>query len=125
MKTPDNRTVKRKIGDIGENIACDFLTNRGYEIVERNYLRKWGEIDVVARKKGRLHFVEVKSVSRGTLMRPEDNMHSRKLQRLSRAMQTYIIDHKTKEPFQLDLITVRIDRDTSQAHVDMMENVII
>ncbi|MBX4181397.1 YraN family protein, partial [Candidatus Parcubacteria bacterium] len=59
----DNRTEKRKLGDIGENIACDFLKNRGYTIVERNYLRKWGEIDIVARKGEVIHFVEVKSVS--------------------------------------------------------------
>ena len=35
---PDNRTEKRKLGDIGENVACDFLEGRGFEILERNYL---------------------------------------------------------------------------------------
>ena len=60
---PDNRTEKRKLGDIGENIACDFLKRRGFEIIERNYLRKWGEIDIVARKRNVIRFVEVKSVN--------------------------------------------------------------
>jgi len=60
----DNRTEKRRLGDIGENIACDFLKKRGFEILDRNYLKKWGEIDIVARKDSVIHFVEVKSVSR-------------------------------------------------------------
>ncbi|MEK7148263.1 MAG: YraN family protein, partial [Patescibacteria group bacterium] len=95
----DNRTEKRKLGDIGENIACDFLKARGFEIVERNYLRKWGEIDIVTKKKGIIHFVEVKSVSYATFpinvphvtnggFRPEDNMHPWKLKRLARTIQT-------------------------------------
>lgn len=125
MKSQDNRTSKRKVGDIGEGIACDFLLNKGFEILERNYLRKWGEIDIVAKKQGTMRFVEVKSVSYGTLQRPEDNMHPRKLQRLARSMQTYMMQHKIKGPFQLDLITIRIDRTTSRAQIDMMENVII
>ncbi len=76
MEKRDNRTEKRKIGDIGENIACDFLKKRGFEILDRNYLRKWGEIDIIARKGGVIRFLEVKSarssaflyneVSRGT-----------------------------------------------------------
>ena len=60
----DNRTEKRKLGDIGENIACHFLKKRGFEILDRNYSRKWGELDIVAKKDSIIHFVEVKSVSR-------------------------------------------------------------
>ena len=63
-KMADNRTEKRKLGDIGENIACHFLKKRGFEILDRNYSRKWGELDIVAKKDSIIHFVEVKSVSR-------------------------------------------------------------
>src|SRR3990167_921970 len=112
----DNRTKKRKLGDIGENIACDFLERRGLEIIERNYLRKWGEIDIIARKNNIIHFIEVKSVSRVTLdepvthgttdYRPEDNMHQWKLRRLARTMQTYLLDKKLDCDWQLDIETV-------------------
>ena len=122
----DKRTEKRKIGDIGENIACDFLKKRGFEIVERNYLRKWGEIDIITKKKGVIHFVEVKSVTHGTLgYRPEDNMHPWKLKRLSRAMQTYLLDRNLDCDCQLDLVTVKIDESKRKARVEMMENIII
>ena len=122
----DNRTEKRKLGDIGENIACDFLEKRGFEIIERNYLRKWGEIDIVTRKSNLIHFIEVKSVTHGTSeYRPEDNMHPWKLKRLSRAMQTYLLDRKLDCDWQLDLVTVKIDQQNRKARVEIIENVII
>jgi len=136
----DNRTEKRKLGDIGENIACDFLGRRGFEIIERNYLRKWGEIDIVAKKSNIIHFVEVKSarlptseavgssgqVSRVTDdYRPEDNMHPWKLKRLSRAMQTYLLDRKLDCDWQLDLVTVKMDQQNRKARVELIENIII
>lgn len=136
MANQDNRTNKRKLGDIGENVACDFLKRRGFKIIERNYLKKCGEIDIIARKSGLLHFVEVKSVSRATFdesvthgtsdnYRPEDNMHPWKLKRLSRAIQTYLLGRKSDSEWQLDLVTVKIDRENRKAKVEIIENVII
>lgn len=130
---PDNRTEKRKLGDIGENIACDFLERRGFEIIDRNYLRKWGEIDIITKKSGLIHFIEVKSVSvpAGQVphvtdsYRVEDNMHPWKLKRLSRAMQTYLLEKKLDCDWQLDLITVKIDQQNRKARVELIENVII
>lgn len=136
----DNRTEKRRLGDIGENIACDFLRKHGFEIIERNYLRKWGEIDIVARKADVIRFVEVKSVSGVTtkerpMRRPEENMHPWKLKRLGRVIQTYLLHlpararqaGKKQEEinWQLDLITVQMDMATRRAKVEMIENIVI
>ena len=52
-----------KVGKFGEDVACMFLKKHGYRVVERNYLRKWGELDIVAKKAKKLCFVEVKTVS--------------------------------------------------------------
>lgn len=132
--SPDKRTEKRKLGDIGENCACEFLRRRGYQIVERNYLRKWGEIDIVARKGSKIHFVEVKSVSYDTYRhkvssetayRPEENMHPWKLKRLYRTIETYLLHKKHEGDWQLDLITARIDTTTRQARVEIIENIVI
>ena len=124
----DNRTAKRKLGDLGENIASNFLENKGFEIIERNYLKKWGEIDIITRKSGVIHFIEVKSVTHGTFddnYRPEENMHPQKLKRLSRAMQTYLIDRKLDCDWQLDLVTVKIDQQTRRAKIELIENIIV
>src|SRR3989344_7839225 len=67
----------KKAGDLGEEIAAKYLKNKGFSIIERNYRKKWGEIDIVARGTGNsepnanvsyetleiVHFVEIKSVS--------------------------------------------------------------
>lgn len=83
VKMPTNKVNNKKIGDLGEQIATKFLKNKGFQIPERNYWRKFGEIDIVAlsqaqaRRTSRngqnagvthvtkevVHFVEVKSVS--------------------------------------------------------------
>ena len=48
-------------GDRGEKIAAEYLTEKGYTIIERNFRSKWGEIDIVAVKADSLSFIEVKS----------------------------------------------------------------
>src|SRR5688572_80921 len=127
-----SKTEKRQLGDLGENIACSFLRNRGFEVIEKNYLQKWGEIDIVAKKKGIFHFVEVKTVSIKNVnhetfgeYRPEDNMHPWKLKRLLRTIQTYLLHKKLDCDWQLDLITVKMDMKTRQARVEMLENIVI
>lgn len=123
---PDRRTEKRKLGDIGENIACEFLKKRGFEIIERNYSKKWGEIDIITKKGNLIRFIEVKTVTNQVSgYRPEDNMHPWKLKRLSRAIQTYLLDRKLNCDWQLDLVTVKIDNQNRQARVEIIENIII
>ena len=125
----DRRTSKRKLGDIGENVACEFLKRRGFEIKEKNYLKKWGEIDIITIKDGVIHFIEVKSVSRVTIdlngYRPEDNMHPWKMKRLDRAIQTYLLERKIDAEWQLDLVTVKIDEKNRKARAEILENIVI
>ncbi|MBP9771545.1 MAG: YraN family protein [Candidatus Pacebacteria bacterium] len=130
----------RQKGNLGEDLASLFLMKQGFEILERNYLKPWGEIDIVAKKNKTLHFVEIKSVSceieqnnvsRETVthetIRPEENMHENKLECLKRVIQTYLTDKRISRetPFQLDLITVRIDRNSKTALVESFDNVVI
>ena len=58
-----SKTEKRKIGDIGENITARFLRSKGFAIIGKNYLKPWGEIDIIVQKQGKIHFIEVKTVS--------------------------------------------------------------
>jgi putative endonuclease len=126
----------QKIGEIGENIAVKFLVKHGFTILDRNYTKKWGEIDIVGEKSGRLHFVEVKSVSRPDLAvisretldqyKPEDNMHPWKLKRISRALQTYLLSKKLDErEWQVDLIIVFLDLKNKNAKIKVVNDIIL
>ena len=105
-----------EIGKIGEDLATNWLKTEGFSIIERNYNKKWGEIDIVARgTTGKVHFVEVKSVSYETksdleyavtheTWRPEDNVHKDKQDRLKRAIQTWMLENKYQGEFQIEIM---------------------
>ncbi|MCW9054527.1 MAG: YraN family protein [Candidatus Pacebacteria bacterium] len=130
-----NETENQRIGRIGENVACTFLMKRGFKIVERNHWRKWGEIDIVAKKQGRLYFVEVKttafpgirSVSPETLdgYQPEEKVHPQKLKRMSRVIQTYLLEKKYEGEWQFDVLVVFLDEKRREAKCRYIENVVL
>ena len=121
----------REKGNMGEEIACKFLVKRAFTIVDRNYLKKWGEIDIVASKNGTVHFVEVKSVMKKRSetgdYHPEENVHVLKQRRLRRVIQTYLSEKRIGlgAEFQFHVIVVYMDLKTRRASVLFIENVIM
>jgi len=123
----------QKIGLLGEDIACKFLMKHGFSILERNYTKKWGEIDIIAEKNNKRYFIEVKSKSVISLdsvthvtNRPEDNMHPWKLKRLRRVVETYLISKRLGSiNWQFDLLVVYLDIENRKARVKVIENVIL
>ncbi len=133
----------QKIGEVGENIAVKFLMKHGFFILERNYTKKWGEIDIIAEKSNKLYFIEVKSVSRETLdnvnhdlpaqtgtldqYKPEDNMHPWKLKRLSRTIQTYLLSKKfaDEKDWQVDLLVVFLSLKEKSAKIKVVSDIIL
>lgn len=120
-KNKKGKTVKQIVGELGEQIAAKYLISRQFVIKEKNYRKKWGELDIIAEKDENLCFVEVKSVViRGTVSRvtllgllfwrvsceteqyaisretadyfPEENIHLWKQRRMARAIQTYLLE---------------------------------
>lgn len=129
-----------KVGKFGEDIACMFLKKHGYKILERNYLRKWGELDIVAKKAKKLCFVEVKTVScemlesvthgtsdvAGSGYRPEDNMYSSKIKKFTRIIQTYLQEKRISQTeWSAALIAIRVDVTKKKAKVRFIENLIL
>src|SRR3989344_5813507 len=126
----------QKIGEIGENIAVRFLMKHHFSILDRNYTKKWGEIDIIAEKADKLYFIEVKSVSRLNLdivsretfdrYNPEDNMHPWKLKRMARTIQTYLLSKKLDEKeWQIDLLIVSLNLKDKQARVKVVSDIIL
>jgi len=127
-----------KIGFLGEELAANWLIKKKYSIIERNYRKKYGEMDIVARETtGKVHFIEVKTVSYETkakldftvtheTWRPEEMVHEHKQIRFKRIIETWL---KEKDPqyefeWQIDIITVRVVVKEKFAKIKFMENII-
>lgn len=137
MKNFTSKT--QKIGELGESVSCRYLKKHGFNIIERNYTRKWGEIDIIAIKDNVLYFIEVKSQEvessffenknepiDGENFRPEENMHLKKIQRLRRVVETYFISQKIGNvDWRFDLLVVYIDIKNRKARVKVVENIIL
>ncbi len=125
-------TEKQKIGAIGEDCACVYLKKQGFTIKERNYLKKWGEIDIVAAKGKDLYFFEVKSVTQETIgqkdgYRPEENIHYAKVARLKRTVMSYILDKNVSDEtnWTFNVVTVYINMSKRLSKVHVLYDVIL
>jgi putative endonuclease len=127
----------QKIGELGEGVACKFLIKHGFSILERNYTKKWGEIDIIAQKENKIYFIEVKSKQvfadfnfsaneLDKINRPEENMHPWKMKRLRRVVETYLINKRVGSvEWQFDLLIVYLNIEKRLARVKKIENIIL
>ncbi|MEI8338071.1 MAG: YraN family protein [bacterium] len=121
-----------KIGQLGEDITVKFLIEKGFKVSGRNYLKKQGEIDIIAIKAGIHHFIEVKAVSReiinnkpikGDFVEPEENMHMNKIRRLRNSIEIYLQSNNVpRETFIFDLCVVYVDERRKKACVKFLED---
>ena len=93
----------RKIGNIAEDRAGRFLETNGYEIIDRNFYTKFGEIDIIVKKDNVLHFIEVKS---GKNFESIYNITPTKMKRIIKSINLYLNKNKTNSPYQIDAITI-------------------
>lgn len=137
MEQKANKKLQNKsTGSLGEKLVADYLIKQGFSLLEMNYLRKWGEIDVIVKKDQKVHFVEVKTVSYETkayleaavthgTWRPEENVHKYKLKKLKRAIETWIFENKWTGDIQIDVAAVRIVPRETYSTINIISNVII
>lgn len=128
--------LHNEIGKVGENIAAHWLKNRGMAVIDRNFRKKFGEIDIVSRETdGKIHFIEVKTVSYGTktdlewavsheTWRPEEMVHRHKQVKFLRTIEVWLLEHPSVEGYQIDVITVRLVPREKYAQVKYFKNLI-
>ncbi len=119
---------KQKIGEFGENICIKFLKESGYEIKERNFTQREGEIDIIAKKSNILHFIEVKSVIKNPVSyetyNPAQNLTKRKFEKIKKTISIYLNNNSLNyENFQIDLYMVFIDKEDKKHHIKRIENI--
>lgn len=120
----------RNLGALGEKIAADYLKNKGYEILARNYFnrsgKRLGEIDIIAKDLGKneIVFVEVKSrdYHRFKDAVPEENITQAKLFKLDRIAQMYMKNQDfMRLDYRFDALSLWIDYDSRRAKVKHIE----
>ncbi len=131
-------TEKQNIGKLGENIAVKYLEKHGYKILDRNYRKPWGEIDIIAsenigknqflaQQSQELVFIEVKtqSANRRIEWRPEENITRHKKHQLSRIVTTYLKSNKIPENqnWRVDVLAITLDFKTKNAQIEHIENI--
>lgn len=105
--TPHPGPFRSSLGERGETAACGFLKDHGYEILEKNYKCKLGEIDVVARRKGRLAFVEIKTRTSAQFGMPQEAVDLRKQEKIFKVAQWYLKEKKIfKAPIAFDVVAI-------------------
>ncbi len=119
---------KRIFGDVGEEIAVSYLTGKGYKIIERNFLRSCGELDIVASKKGSIIFFEVKTRMKqeGSAFLPEQSINAKKAANLRKTSTIYLAEGKylLNQPWQIDVLAITLDKSTKKARIRHIPNAI-
>lgn len=105
---------KRSLGAKYEALAADYLIGQGYRIIEKNYRCRSGEIDLVARDKDYLVFVEVKYRADAACGSPLEAVDYRKQQKILRVAKFYLIAHGcgTEVNCRFDVVAIQGDEVT-------------
>ncbi|MBN1893020.1 YraN family protein [bacterium] len=102
---------QQRVGKRGEDAAADYLSARGYRILERNYRTRLGEIDIIAQKDHVLVFLEVKTQASDAFGPPETWVDIRKQKKIIQAASCYIREsHGSGMDCRFDVIAVRLGR---------------
>ncbi len=129
-------TEKQNIGKLGEDIAVKYLEKHGYKILDRNYRKPWGEIDIIAsenigknqflaRQSQELVFIEVKTQNQKFEWRPEENITRHKKRQLSRIIMTYLKANRIPEDqnWRVDVLAITLDFKTKNAQIEHIQNI--
>ena len=105
--TPKNpRKDPQQLGQEGEQLALQFLNEKGLRHVESNFRRPFGEIDLIMQDHGTLVFVEVRSRAKGRFGGAAASITPAKQRRLVLAAQAYLQRFQRSPPCRFDVITI-------------------
>jgi len=104
--------TRQKIGQQAEQLAADFLLGQGFTIRNTNWRVRHKELDIVAEKEGRLHVVEVRSLTSSFFQQPYQSINHVKKRNLIAAANAYVRYYKLSMEVQLDVISIVFNGET-------------
>jgi len=116
---------RRDTGILGEKLAKDFLKKRGYRIYETNYRCPEGEIDIIAKHKDSLVFIEVRTKRSLQFGSPEESITPTKMERLRTVTAHYQQTHNNlPSSWRIDVVAVEIDQKGKPLRIELIENAV-
>ena len=110
-------------GRLGETVAARHLERRGYTILDTNYRKRFGEVDIVARQGATIVFVEVKTRRSRVYGTPLEAVDGRKQRQLSRIAADYLAVHRLESAAaRFDVIAVTLGPDDQAVAIDHITN---
>ena len=114
---------KLRLGQFGEQLAGNYLKNKGYQIITQNYRTRDGEIDLICQKNNVIHFIEVKTRTNQNFGWPEEAVDEKKLEKISLAAEKYLKENNADSEWQIDIISILIDKKKRSAGIKYLENI--
>ncbi|MFC1618285.1 YraN family protein [Patescibacteria group bacterium] len=117
--------MSKKIGNLGEQIALEFLRKRGYKFVAQNFrYHRYGEIDLIVEKDRLLHFVEVKTRTNQNFGSGADAVDDYKLNKIFSAIEVFLLKHRQFDLFywQVDVIEIELDFPNHRARINFLKD---
>ncbi len=110
---------KHELGQRGEAIAEKYLLARNYQIIDRHWHGRYGEIDLVASAPDArtLVFIEVKTRNSESFCAIEETIDRRKLERLGLAIGRYVAERRFRGPYRLDAVLILLGIRTRIRHI--------
>jgi putative endonuclease len=113
------------IGDWGEDIASDYLTRKGLAVIGRNIKTSYQEIDILAKDKEYLVFVEVKTKLHGQAIEVEDMVSVKKIENIKKAVINYLIHARVgKVKYRVDFIGVEVNKMVGKAKIRHYKDIV-
>ncbi|OGE64537.1 hypothetical protein A3J13_00725 [Candidatus Daviesbacteria bacterium RIFCSPLOWO2_02_FULL_36_8] len=111
-------------GNYGEDLACKYLKDLGYKILERNYRIRGGEIDIVAKDKEYLVFVEVKARWSHEYGLPSESITPWKIKALLKTAAFYCVKINWKDrPYRIDLVSIDFAEDRKKPEIELIKDI--
>ncbi len=97
-------------GNLGEEMAAEYLLDKGYEILHKNWRHLHWETDIIATKNSRIHFIEVKTRRTATFGYPEEDVSRKKIRNLMGAAEEFLLLYPEWKSIQFDILSITIEK---------------
>jgi len=106
-----SKQANKATGNKGETLACEYLERKGYKILARNYRSKWGEVDVIAKEKDIVVFVEVKTKTSDAFGEPWEMVNHWKVEQVKRMGEMWCREMGWEGRVRVDVVGVWLNGD--------------